>query len=59
MRQGQRQKGIGWRLDYFVVSKRFVRNVQESFIRAEAYGASDHGTNNYKDHVLSVFFFFQ
>lgn len=37
-----RTKGIGWRLDYAVVSERLMPEVQDCVIRAEAYGASDH-----------------
>ncbi|KAJ3285063.1 hypothetical protein HK104_009659 [Borealophlyctis nickersoniae] len=37
-----KQKQIGWRLDYFVVSSAFMDRVVESEIRSEAYGASDH-----------------
>ncbi|KAI1317680.1 hypothetical protein EDD11_007986 [Mortierella claussenii] len=38
-----RVKGIGWRLDYFVTDKDFHRDrVEESVIREECYGASDH-----------------
>lgn len=36
-----RPKNIGWRLDYFVVSKRFMKDVKESVIRSEVLG-SDH-----------------
>ncbi|KAI8846606.1 exodeoxyribonuclease III [Chytridium lagenaria] len=41
-RGNARGKYLGWRLDYFVVSKRFMENVHDSIIRSEAYGASDH-----------------
>ncbi|KAJ3065287.1 hypothetical protein HK102_007938, partial [Quaeritorhiza haematococci] len=37
-----RVKGIGWRLDYFVVSEKLMPRVVDSVIRSEAYGASDH-----------------
>ncbi|CAG8754446.1 9042_t:CDS:2 [Dentiscutata erythropus] len=37
-----RTKGLGWRLDYHVVSKRLLDRVIESEIRNECYGASDH-----------------
>ncbi|KAF9944918.1 ribosomal RNA-processing protein 1, partial [Mortierella alpina] len=38
-----RVKGIGWRLDYFVTDRDLFKNrVVDSFIREEAYGASDH-----------------
>ncbi|GFQ96160.1 DNA-(apurinic or apyrimidinic site) lyase [Trichonephila clavata] len=36
-----RAKNVGWRLDYFVVSKRFVNNICDSVIRKDVYG-SDH-----------------
>ncbi|GIY32067.1 DNA-(apurinic or apyrimidinic site) endonuclease [Caerostris darwini] len=36
-----RAKNVGWRLDYFIVSKRFVENVCDSVIRKDVYG-SDH-----------------
>ncbi|KAF5389809.1 hypothetical protein D9757_003703 [Collybiopsis confluens] len=37
-----RQKGIGWRLDMFVLSQRIVERVKMCEIRSEIYGASDH-----------------
>jgi len=37
-----RTKGIGWRLDMFVVSERIVEKVKMCEIRSEIYGASDH-----------------
>ncbi|KZT68151.1 hypothetical protein DAEQUDRAFT_728187 [Daedalea quercina L-15889] len=37
-----RSKGIGWRLDMFVVSERLVGRVRMCEIRSEIYGASDH-----------------
>ncbi|KZT11321.1 uncharacterized protein LAESUDRAFT_720540 [Laetiporus sulphureus 93-53] len=37
-----RMKGIGWRLDMFVVSARLVEKVRLCEIRSEIYGASDH-----------------
>ncbi|KAG0348763.1 hypothetical protein BG004_004230 [Podila humilis] len=37
-----RQKGIGWRLDYFVTDEKMAERVEESSIREECYGASDH-----------------
>eukprot|EP01126_Amoeba_proteus_P054656 TRINITY_DN6738_c0_g1_i1.p1 TRINITY_DN6738_c0_g1~~TRINITY_DN6738_c0_g1_i1.p1 ORF type:complete len:143 (-),score=33.76 TRINITY_DN6738_c0_g1_i1:151-579(-) len=40
-RGNSRSKGIGWRLDYFVVSERFVPFVTHSYIRGEVMG-SDH-----------------
>ncbi|EJF65845.1 hypothetical protein DICSQDRAFT_77688 [Dichomitus squalens LYAD-421 SS1] len=37
-----REKGLGWRLDMFVVSERLEEKVQMCEIRSEIYGASDH-----------------
>lgn len=37
-----REKGIGWRLDMFVVSERLMDKIKECEIRSEIYGASDH-----------------
>ncbi|KAN0116643.1 Endonuclease/exonuclease/phosphatase [Russula decolorans] len=37
-----RAKGIGWRLDMFVLSDRIVDRVKMCEIRSEIYGASDH-----------------
>ncbi|KAI0688243.1 Endonuclease/exonuclease/phosphatase [Cytidiella melzeri] len=37
-----RTKGIGWRLDTFVLSERIVDKVKMCEIRSEIYGASDH-----------------
>ncbi|KAI0670400.1 Endonuclease/exonuclease/phosphatase [Trametes maxima] len=37
-----REKGIGWRLDMFVVSERLVERVKMCEIRSDIYGASDH-----------------
>ncbi|KAH9963110.1 Endonuclease/exonuclease/phosphatase [Russula compacta] len=37
-----RAKGIGWRLDMFVLSERIVDRVRMCEIRSEIYGASDH-----------------
>jgi len=37
-----RLKGIGWRLDLFVVSQRIEEQVKMCEIRGEIYGASDH-----------------
>ncbi|KAF5373853.1 hypothetical protein D9758_000677 [Tetrapyrgos nigripes] len=37
-----RAKGIGWRLDMFVLSERIVDRVKMCEIRSEIYGASDH-----------------
>ncbi|GIY32063.1 DNA-(apurinic or apyrimidinic site) endonuclease [Caerostris darwini] len=36
-----RAKNVGWRLDYFIVSKRFMESVCDSVIRKDVYG-SDH-----------------
>ncbi|MFT4753105.1 MAG: exodeoxyribonuclease-3 [Salibacteraceae bacterium] len=40
-RGGARQKNIGWRLDYFLVSKSIMPQIQDSFILNEVEG-SDH-----------------
>ncbi|KAH9952047.1 Endonuclease/exonuclease/phosphatase [Amylocystis lapponica] len=37
-----RAKGLGWRLDMYVVSSRLVERVKMCEIRSEIYGASDH-----------------
>ncbi|KAH9980983.1 Endonuclease/exonuclease/phosphatase [Lactifluus volemus] len=37
-----RAKGIGWRLDMFVLSERIVDRVKMCEIRSDIYGASDH-----------------
>ncbi|KIY43595.1 hypothetical protein FISHEDRAFT_52866 [Fistulina hepatica ATCC 64428] len=37
-----RTKGIGWRLDMFVVSARWLDRVKMCEIRSDVYGASDH-----------------
>ncbi|TIA85064.1 hypothetical protein E3P99_04082 [Wallemia hederae] len=37
-----RVKGIGWRIDSCVVSKRLMERVSDVVIRREVYGASDH-----------------
>ncbi|OCH85690.1 hypothetical protein OBBRIDRAFT_797911 [Obba rivulosa] len=37
-----RAKGIGWRLDMFVLSERLAGKVRTCEIRGEIYGASDH-----------------
>ncbi|KAJ7724456.1 Endonuclease/exonuclease/phosphatase [Mycena maculata] len=37
-----RMKGIGWRLDMFVLSERLADRVKMCEIRSEIYGASDH-----------------
>ena len=36
-----REKNVGWRIDYFVVSQRLFKNVKDSFILTEIMG-SDH-----------------
>jgi len=41
-RFGCRGKGIGWRLDHFVISERLLEKVKMCEIRSEIYGASDH-----------------
>lgn len=35
-------KNIGWRLDYFTVSKSLMDRVEKAEIHSDAYGASDH-----------------
>jgi len=40
-RAGARQKNIGWRIDYWCVSKRILQEVRRSWIRPEVMG-SDH-----------------
>jgi exodeoxyribonuclease-3 len=40
-RFGARQKNIGWRIDYFLVSSPFITSVKDSFILPEEMG-SDH-----------------
>ena len=40
-RAGARSKNIGWRIDYFLVSKSFLPKVKDAFIREEITG-SDH-----------------
>ena len=40
-RFGAREAGIGWRIDYFLVSKRFLSQVKDAFIMDEIMG-SDH-----------------
>lgn len=40
-RGGAREKNVGWRIDYFLVSKDFLPSVQSAFILNEVYG-SDH-----------------
>ena len=40
-RNGNRGKNIGWRLDYFVTSKRLVNRICDNQIRDQVFG-SDH-----------------
>jgi exodeoxyribonuclease-3 len=40
-RAGAREKNVGWRIDYFLVSENFLSQVKESFILNDVYG-SDH-----------------
>ena len=40
-RKGVREKNIGWRIDYFVVSESFISHVLDSFIYPDIFG-SDH-----------------
>lgn len=40
-RAGAREKNVGWRIDYFMVSKAFVPKVKDAFIMNEVMG-SDH-----------------
>ncbi len=40
-RFNSREKNTGWRIDYFVVSNRFMPRVKDSIIRTDIYG-SDH-----------------
>lgn len=40
-RAGAREKNVGWRIDYFLVSEAFVPQLQEAFILNDVYG-SDH-----------------
>jgi len=37
-----RQKNLGWRLDYWVVSKSFYDKIGDDFIRGDQWKASDH-----------------
>ncbi|RKP33709.1 Endonuclease/exonuclease/phosphatase, partial [Dimargaris cristalligena] len=37
-----REKRLGWRLDYFVVSQQLLPQVVDVTVRSECYGASDH-----------------
>ena len=36
-----REKNVGWRIDYFIISKRFEEDIKDSFICPEVFG-SDH-----------------
>jgi exodeoxyribonuclease-3 len=40
-RAGAREKNVGWRIDYFLVSESFLPRVKDSFILNEIKG-SDH-----------------
>jgi AP endonuclease-1 len=40
-RKGAREKNVGWRLDYFIVSERIIMNISQSFFRSSVQG-SDH-----------------
>lgn len=40
-RKGVREKNIGWRIDYFLVSKRFIHQITNTMIYKEVFG-SDH-----------------
>ena len=40
-RKGVREKNIGWRIDYFLVSKRIIEKIEKPIIYSEIYG-SDH-----------------
>jgi len=40
-RGGAREKNVGWRIDYFLVSQSFMHQVKESFILNDVHG-SDH-----------------
>lgn len=41
-RFGCREKGIGWRIDSFIISQRLLDKVSDCQIRQKCYGASDH-----------------
>lgn len=41
MRFRAREKNLGWRIDYFLISERFIHNVKDAFILDEVMG-SDH-----------------
>ena len=36
-----RERGVGWRIDYYVVSRRFMDKVKDSLIYDDVFG-SDH-----------------
>jgi exodeoxyribonuclease-3 len=40
-RAGAREKNVGWRIDYFLISEAFIPQVQEAFILNDVFG-SDH-----------------
>jgi exodeoxyribonuclease-3 len=40
-RAGAREKNVGWRIDYFLISEAFIPKLQESFILNDVFG-SDH-----------------
>lgn len=40
-RAGAREKNVGWRIDYFLVSQSFLSQVKEAFILTDVFG-SDH-----------------
>lgn len=40
-RMNAREKNVGWRIDYFIVSKRFIKNIKDIIIHNEIFG-SDH-----------------
>lgn len=40
-RMNAREKGIGWRIDYFITSDRLQENIEKAYICSEIYG-SDH-----------------
>lgn len=40
-RGGARPKNVGWRIDYFLVSEKFLPNIKEAFILNDVFG-SDH-----------------
>ena len=40
-RSNARENNTGWRIDYFIVSERFIKNIKDIVIHNEIYG-SDH-----------------